>query len=355
MFERRQDAQEVFFDRYRQPRWDGSSLADKTIVVHAEQGIGDEILFASCVPDLLPLARRCILVCDPRLERLFARSFPQAAVHGHLRRKDWSPPELPEPFDVQIPAGSLPLHFRSSPASFPRCARFLDVEPGLLAKWCARLAALGSGLKIGVSWRAGGKPLESRKRTIPLEHWREIFAAPHCAIHQLAIWRRQRRHRRGQGPIRRDDSRRRAGRSAYRHRRFRRQDRRARPGDFRRQCDRAYRRSGRHRGLGPAADGPLMAVDDRRRGKPLVCQGTSLPPAEPRRLDAAADPDRPIAARPDHRGRSDAGAIAGASAVPRFDRRRQPARRPRRCSVLELSRHPASLVHADRIGRAPDG
>ena len=178
LFECRQDAQEVFFDRYPQPRWDGSSLAEKTIVVHAEQGIGDEILFASCIPDLIPQARQCILVCDPRLEGLFARSFPRAVVRSHLRRKDWSPPPLAESIDVQIPAGSLPLHFRSSRGQFPRCERFLEVDPALLAKWRVRLAAIGPGLKIGISWRAGGKPVESRKRTISLDHWGEIFAVP---------------------------------------------------------------------------------------------------------------------------------------------------------------------------------
>jgi tetratricopeptide (TPR) repeat protein len=178
LFEQRQDAQEVFFDRYTHPRWDGSSLAGKTIVVHAEQGIGDEILFASCFPDLVPLAKRCIFVCDPRLEKLLARSFPQAGVYGHLRRKDWSPPAIPEPFDVQIPAGSLPLYFRTSPEAFPRRERFLDVAPSLLAMWREPLAALGPGLKIGISWRAGGKPAESRKRTIPLDQWAGIFAVP---------------------------------------------------------------------------------------------------------------------------------------------------------------------------------
>ncbi len=178
LFERREDAQEVFFDRYTQPRWDGSSLADKTIVVHAEQGIGDEILFGSCFPDLIPLAKRCIFVCDPRLERLLARSFPQAGVYGHLRRKNWSPPELPEPFDVQLPAGSLPLYFRSSLESFPRRDKFLTVDPDVLGKWRQRLAGIGPGLKIGISWRAGGKPLESRKRTIPLDRWAKIFAIP---------------------------------------------------------------------------------------------------------------------------------------------------------------------------------
>ncbi|HKD36283.1 MAG TPA: tetratricopeptide repeat protein [Pirellulales bacterium] len=185
LFEQRQDAQEVFFDRYTQPRWDGSSLAGKTIVVHAEQGIGDEILFASCFPDLLPLAKRCIFVCDPRLEKLLTRSFPQAGAYGHLRRKDWSPPAIPEPFDVQIPAGSLPLYFRTSPDGFPQRERFLDVDPTLLSMWRERLEALGPGLKIGISWRAGGKPAESRKRTIPLDRWAGILATPKTHVINL--------------------------------------------------------------------------------------------------------------------------------------------------------------------------
>jgi tetratricopeptide (TPR) repeat protein len=178
LFEQRQGAQEVLFDRFTEPRWDGSSLAGKTIVVHAEQGLGDEVLFASCFSDVIRQAEQTILICDPRLEKLFRRSFPTTTVYGWLRRKDWSPMRLPEKYDVQLPAGSLPLYFRNKPSDFPRQAKFLIPDSQLLAKWRERLAALGSGLKVGISWRAGGKPLESRKRTIPLEQWSDFFATP---------------------------------------------------------------------------------------------------------------------------------------------------------------------------------
>ncbi len=180
LFECRQDAEEVMIDRFPQPRWDGSSLDGRTIAVHAEQGIGDEILFASCFPDIIARAKngRCVLVCDPRLERLFARSFPDAKVYPHARRVDWSAPELPEKIDVQIPAGSLPLHFRGTREAFPRRKRFLVVEPKLEAMWRDRVAALGGEIKIGISWRAGGKPTERRKRSIPLEQWGELLATP---------------------------------------------------------------------------------------------------------------------------------------------------------------------------------
>ena len=181
LFECRQDAEEVMLDRFAEPLWDGLSLDGRTIAVHAEQGIGDEILFASCFPDVIARAQRgkCVLICDPRLERLFARSFPAAKVYPHARRADWSPPVLPERIDVQIPAGSLPLHFRATREVFPRRKRFLVVEPTLEAM-CRRerLAALGGEMKIGISWRAGGKPTERRKRSIPLEQWGELLATP---------------------------------------------------------------------------------------------------------------------------------------------------------------------------------
>ncbi len=178
LFEYRRAAGEVFFDAFPQPRWDGSSLAGKTIVIHAEQGIGDEVLFATCFADVIDRAKHCVIVCDPRLQRIFARSFPTTTVHGWLRRKDWSPPALTETIDVQIPSGSLPLHFRLSAESFPRQQRFLTVDPQLHEMWRRRLNSLGDGLKIGISWRAGGKPIESRKRTVPLDRWRDIFTVP---------------------------------------------------------------------------------------------------------------------------------------------------------------------------------
>jgi tetratricopeptide (TPR) repeat protein len=179
LFELREVAEEVKLDKYTQPRWDGSPLTGKTIVVHAEQGVGDEVLFASCFPEVISQAGKTILVCEQRLLKLFARSFPTATVHGWARRKDWSPMPIAEPVDFQIPAGSLPLHFRKSAESFPQRESFLIADSGLVAGWKRRFASLGDGLKIGVSWRAGGKANEGRKRTIPLTKWQEILTAPH--------------------------------------------------------------------------------------------------------------------------------------------------------------------------------
>jgi tetratricopeptide (TPR) repeat protein len=178
LHEIRDEAEEVKLDKYTQPRWDGSSLAGKSIVVHAEQGIGDEVLFASCFPDVIAQAAKTVLVCEPRLVKLFARSFPQATVYGWARRKDWSPMPLSEPVDFQIPAGSLPLHFRRAAENFPQRDHFLAANAKSIGVWRRRFSELGPGLKIGISWRAGGKANEGRKRTITLADWREILQAP---------------------------------------------------------------------------------------------------------------------------------------------------------------------------------
>ena len=177
-YENRVSAEEVKIDQFTEPRWQGEPLAGKTIVVHAEQGIGDEIVFSSCLPELIPQAGRVIIVCEPRLYAIFRRSFPQCTVYGYARRKNWAPCPIQERIDFQIPMGSLPLYLRPTRESFPRRDRYLHPDPALTNEWRKRFESLGPGLKVGVSWRAGGKPLERRKRSVPLELWGPVFGTP---------------------------------------------------------------------------------------------------------------------------------------------------------------------------------
>jgi Flp pilus assembly protein TadD len=169
-------AGEVTLDDYPQPRWNGESLKGRTILVHAEQGIGDEILFGSCLPDLIAQAGRTIVVCEPRLQSLFRQSFPQADVRGFQRRQDRCGFQLNEPIDFQIPLGSLPMHYRNSRQDFPQRDRYLTADPALLVGWKRRIQSLGAGLNVGISWRAGGQPHERQSRTTTLELWRPLLS-----------------------------------------------------------------------------------------------------------------------------------------------------------------------------------
>ncbi|HTU26652.1 MAG TPA: tetratricopeptide repeat protein [Pirellulales bacterium] len=177
-YEWREKAREVFFDRQAGPRWDGSSLVGKRLLVHAEQGIGDEVMFAACYGDVVAQAAHCIFVCEPRLKQLIQRSFPQATVYDYARRSDWAPVVVSEKYDWQIPAGSLPLYLRQSVADFPIRRRYLVADAAAVDRWRNRLATLGSGLKIGISWRAGGRPSERRRRSTSLADWHSLLALP---------------------------------------------------------------------------------------------------------------------------------------------------------------------------------
>lgn len=172
------------YKRFPMPRWDGSPLAGRTLLVHAEQGIGDQIMYASCIPDAITQAKHCVIECADKVTTLFARSFPQATVRSiaGIATEAWL--EKVPPVDVQLPAGSLPLHFRRKAAEFPRSA-YLKADPARTSAWAARLASLGPGLKVGLSWR-GGVPINgSAYRSIPLE--RLLAALPREGIHFVSL------------------------------------------------------------------------------------------------------------------------------------------------------------------------
>ncbi len=159
-----------------QRMWDGSNLAGCSIFVLAEQGIGDEIMFASCLPDLLERTPKCIVECDHRLVPLFARSFPTATVVAKGDERKTPSPALQT--DVQIPIGSLPRYSRRCLNDFPNRKSFLLADSDQLAIWHNRLSELGEGLKIGISWRGGKEPDVRRKRSTTLEQWSPILTLP---------------------------------------------------------------------------------------------------------------------------------------------------------------------------------
>lgn len=146
------------------PEWQGQSLDGKTVLVFGEQGVGDEIMFASCFGDLVTRAGHTVIECAPRLQRLFERSFPRATVVPGTQSAatpDWSR-DAP-PIDFQLAAGSLPRHFRRHLGDFPAHQGYLVPDPARVRFWRERLATLGPGLKVGLSWRGG---MQSTRRTL---------------------------------------------------------------------------------------------------------------------------------------------------------------------------------------------
>jgi hypothetical protein len=71
---------------YLQPLWTGERLPSGRLLLWGEQGVGDEIMFAGLLPDVILTGSRITLDCDPRLQPLFARSFPEIEVISSPRR-----------------------------------------------------------------------------------------------------------------------------------------------------------------------------------------------------------------------------------------------------------------------------
>lgn len=158
---------------FPQPLWRGEALAGRTIFVTAEQGVGDEIMFASCLPDVARAAGRCVVECDARLVPLFERSFPGVPAIARLAAPGDYPPGAPSA-DCRVAIGSLPGFFRPDLASFPRRTGYLLPDPEKVASWRRRFAALGGGPKVGISWRGGKEALVRRARSIPLPRWTRL-------------------------------------------------------------------------------------------------------------------------------------------------------------------------------------
>jgi len=155
--------------------WAGEDLADKSFLIWGEQGIGDEIMFASMYAEIIARAGRCVIECANKLLPLFVRTFPNAQV---VPKTIPPHPATLKNIDYQCAAGSLARWLRPSLESFPAHAAYLAPAPERVAYWKTRLAALGPGLKVGFCWRSslmtGVRPLYYTK----LDQWGPIFAVP---------------------------------------------------------------------------------------------------------------------------------------------------------------------------------
>ena len=157
------------------PEWRGEPLTGNTVLVYAEQGLGDEIMFASCLPDLIARAGRCVIECTPRLTLLFRRSFPDAIVHGaEQSATDTSWLAHAGHIDFQVAIGSLPGFSRRQWSDFPQHAGYLRADSARVEHWRGRLRALGTGPHIGISWRGGMTSTRTPLRSMQLSELRPL-------------------------------------------------------------------------------------------------------------------------------------------------------------------------------------
>ncbi|MBL6934213.1 MAG: tetratricopeptide repeat protein [Alphaproteobacteria bacterium] len=158
---------------YPQPKWDGSPLEGKTILVWGEQGIGDELLFTSMIPDLMKSGAKVLLECKPRLKSLFSRSFPN--VTCVVRANPPAQELLSDDVDFHIPAGSLCQFLRPDLESFPKHEGYLTADPERTASLRTGYGGEGSFL-VGITWHSKNKT--SPEKSLSLESWRPVLEVP---------------------------------------------------------------------------------------------------------------------------------------------------------------------------------
>ena len=167
------------------PTWNGGPLEGRTLWVYAEQGVGDEIMFASCLPDVLSQGARVVFECDPRLVGLFSRSFPEVQVVPRLPNLDRPIGAVRNQIDLQCALGSIPRWLRPSLVSFLQRPPFLAADAAARARWRERLTQLGLRLAVGISWQGGLEIDVRRKRSTVLGQWHRLLAAPGVAFVNL--------------------------------------------------------------------------------------------------------------------------------------------------------------------------
>lgn len=162
--------------------WTGQELEGATIVVLAEQGIGDQILFASFVSIIIERASTTYLVCTEKLVQLFRDSFPRATV---VSESELGKLESEIAANYQVSIASLGLYLAMSVGRFGGKRPYLCASRQLREKWRSRLDRLGSGLKIGISWRGGTTKTGQMLRSIDLTHWKPILLI--AGVHFISL------------------------------------------------------------------------------------------------------------------------------------------------------------------------
>ena len=152
------------------PEWRGEDLTGRRILVWREQGLGDELMFASCYSDLIVRAGHVVIECDRRLVPLFQRSFPAATVRAVT--------EDPRDADVHVAAGSLPGLLRPGLSAFPARPSWLVPDPERVAAWRARLAERGPGPAVGIAWTSWKTSHERRGAYTDLAQWAPLLRVP---------------------------------------------------------------------------------------------------------------------------------------------------------------------------------
>ncbi len=159
------------------PRWGGAEpIAGRTLLVYADQGLGDTLQFARYLPVLESLGAHVIFEVQPPLEELL-RTLP---MKGALLVRGQPRP----PADLAIPLASVPLALGTEIETIPGGVPYLHAPAAAVRAWAARLAAL-PGLKVGLNWH--GNPEAEKFSALQARSFPLASAAPLAGLPGVSL------------------------------------------------------------------------------------------------------------------------------------------------------------------------
>jgi len=163
---------------FTQPRWDGRPLSGRTILLHAEQGLGDTLHFIRYVRLIAAQCGGSVVVeCQPLLKRLLQASLGQVPVIGKGE-------PLPS-FDVHCPLLSLPLACGTTMQNIPQHVPYLHADTNSSAHWRNRLGDEAGLLKVGVVWAGNKSNKNDHNRSISLQTLAPLGGVPRVRFYSL--------------------------------------------------------------------------------------------------------------------------------------------------------------------------
>ena len=140
-------------------RWNGEDIAGKSVLLYAEQGIGDAVQFARYAPLVAAMGATVYIECHAALVPLFRGL---SGVAGVFARGEVLPA-----FDVACPLLSLPGVFRTTPGTIPGGVPYVVPDAGRVVRWRALLGGEGGVMHVGLVWAGNMSHVNDRKRSVP--------------------------------------------------------------------------------------------------------------------------------------------------------------------------------------------
>jgi tetratricopeptide (TPR) repeat protein len=161
---------------FSQPWWNGESLANKTILLWSEQGLGDTLHFVRYIPLLKAQGARVALSCQAALHPLL-KNFPGVDA---LLAED----ETLQQFDYHLPLMSLPRVMQTDRHSIPCSIPYLTADPERVATWRERLKNI-AGFRVGIVWQGFKDYMSDQLRSFPLQQYAPLADIPNVQLISL--------------------------------------------------------------------------------------------------------------------------------------------------------------------------